>query len=161
MLKILYELKPFFEDTYREISVREYARESKVSPPTASKRLTEFQKEGLVILYKKGIYHYYRANRETYLFLQLTRLYWYSALHHLAENLYSNIAYRRIILFGSLTKAENTKKSDVDLFLDIDERKIDTSLLKKALNRTIELHFASSMKNEQLKKNIEQGIVIR
>jgi len=161
MLKILQELKPFFEDVYREVSVRQYARESRLSPPTASKRLSEFQREGLVILYKKGIYHYYRANRENYLFLQLARLYWYSALYPLTEKVHSVIAFRRIILFGSLSKAENTKKSDVDLFLDIDKRAIDTSSLKNALNRNIEIHFASSMKNEHLKKNIEQGIVIR
>jgi hypothetical protein len=32
-------MKLFFEDCYRDISVREYSRETTISPPTASKIL--------------------------------------------------------------------------------------------------------------------------
>ena len=45
MLKIFNELKPFFEDVYREISVREYAKLTKVSPPTASTILKKYEKD--------------------------------------------------------------------------------------------------------------------
>ena len=49
MLDILNNLGAFFEDCYRRISVREYAKIMNISPPTASKILTEYSKEGILI----------------------------------------------------------------------------------------------------------------
>ena len=46
MLEIVNNLEPFFEDCYRIVSVREYARLIKKSPPTASKLLKGFAQEG-------------------------------------------------------------------------------------------------------------------
>lgn len=162
MLEIFNELKPFFEDVYREISVREYAKEAKISPPTASKRLKEFEKEKLLIGNKKGVYIYFRAKREEQLFRQLSRLYWYCALQPLTEKMSQEISFRRIILFGSLSKAENTSDSDMDLFLGIEERKIDVSNIENAMKRKVQLHFIKSLKNKELMKNITlEGIIIR
>ena len=48
MLNIINNLKPFIEDSYRRINVREYSRLMKISPPTASKTLFELSKEGLL-----------------------------------------------------------------------------------------------------------------
>ena len=161
MLKIFNELTPFFEDVYREISVREYSREVKISPPTASKQLKELEKEGLLLSNEKGIYIYFRANREGFFFQQLARLYWYSLLYPLTASLHENINYKRIILFGSLSKAENTQKSDIDLFIDIEAKKIENIGLKRSLKREIQFHFRNALKNKDLKKNIEQGVIIR
>ncbi len=161
MLKIFNELKPFFEDCYRDISVRQYAGIINISPPTASKTLKELEKENLLISENKGIYIYFRANRENFVFKQLIRIYWYQLLSHLTEEIYELIAYKRIILFGSLTKAENTLKSDLDLYLESESREINTLNIEKKLKRKVQLHFINSMKNENLKKNIEQGVIIR
>ena len=160
MLKIFYDLELFFEDVYREISVREYAREMKISPPTASKLLNELKAEELLVSTDKGVYRYFRAHRDGYVFRELAKLYWYSILHVLTEKIREEIAFRRIVLFGSLAKAENTNESDVDLFLDADERKIDVKHLQKVLGRDVQLHFAQSLRNEHLKKNINKGIVL-
>ena len=48
MLNIINDLDCFFEDCYRRVNVREYARIKGISPPTASKILTNYQKEGLL-----------------------------------------------------------------------------------------------------------------
>ena len=140
MLKIFNELMPFFDDVYMEVSVREYAKEAKISPPTASKLLKEYEREELLISNKKGVYIYFRANREGYIFRQLAKLYWYSLLYPLTKAIYEDIAYKRIILFGSLIKAENTLKSDVDLYLEAEERNINVSNIQKVLKRDIQLH---------------------
>lgn len=161
MLKICNELKPFFNDVFREISVREYAREMKVSPPTASTRLQGFEKEGLLLSRKHGMYLYFRAHRSGYIFPQLAKLYWHGVLFNLTKKLKSDVAFRQIILFGSLAKAENTQKSDIDLYLDAPEREVDVSKIEKTLHRSVQLHFITSMKNPHLKKNIEDGVVIR
>ena len=161
MLKIFNDLKPFFEDVYREISVRQYSKISKISPPTASNSLKNYEIENLLISNKKGIYIYFRANRENYIFGNLAKLYWYSVIYPLTESLHEKILYKRIILFGSLAKAENTMDSDVDLYLDIDEKEIDSSEMQRVLKREIQLHFKKSLKNNHLKENIEEGVTIR
>ena len=48
MLEIFNKLKPFFEDNYKRISVREYARMQNISPPNASQLLNNLEKEGLL-----------------------------------------------------------------------------------------------------------------
>ena len=53
MLKIINDLSPFFEDCYRRINVREYAKIMNISPPTASKLLNEYNQEGIL---KKELY---------------------------------------------------------------------------------------------------------
>lgn len=161
MLEIFNSLEPFFNDTYREISVREYAREMKISPPTASKELKALANEGLLHFHKRGIYFYFRANKEMFLFKQLAKLYWYSVLQPITEKLWEEIAHQRIILFGSLSKAENSLSSDIDLFLNVQERKIDLSLIEKRTQRKVQLHFINELKNKNLKKNIDEGIIIK
>jgi predicted nucleotidyltransferase len=161
MLKIFNTLKPFFEDVFREISVREYAREQKISPPNASKILKDLENEGLLISKNLGRYIFFRANQESPTFKEFAKLYCQTFLKGLTQELYEEIGFRKIILFGSIAKIENTKNSDVDLFLDTDERKINISGLEARLNRPVQLHFKKELKNKLLKENIENGILIR
>jgi len=48
MLKIFNGLRPFIEDCYREIGIREYSRIIKVTPPTASRILKNFESEQIL-----------------------------------------------------------------------------------------------------------------
>lgn len=161
MLKIFNLLKPFCEDAYRQISVREYGRMVKLSPPTASSTLARLEKEGLLISAKEGIYRWYRASREHFLYQGLSRLYWQQELFSLTENFHPQVLYRKIILFGSLSKAENTHNSDVDLYVDVEKKELNTTLLEKKLHRKVQLHFKESLANQHLKQNIEHGVRIR
>jgi predicted nucleotidyltransferase len=158
MLKLFNDLQYFFNDVYREVSVREYAKIINVSPPTASKILQNFEKERILISEKKGIYIYYRVNRGSSLFLGFSKLYWQQILIPLTKEIHKKIYYGDIILFGSLIKVENTKKSDVDLYLDIDKKELDVKNIEKKLKRPIELHFKT--KNKNLMNNINDGMKI-
>ena len=75
MLKIFYLLQPFIENTEREISVREYAKERIVSPPTASKILKAFHTENILIKRKLGVYYFFKANKENFVFDDLSKTY--------------------------------------------------------------------------------------
>ncbi|MDO8661582.1 MAG: nucleotidyltransferase domain-containing protein, partial [Candidatus Woesearchaeota archaeon] len=161
MLKLFNNLHLFFEDVFIEISVRAYAIQTRVSPPTASKILKSLTAQELLIEHRKGIYIYYRANREHYVFQQLARAYWYTLLNSATEQLHNTIAFRTITLFGSLASAENTAESDIDLYVDVESRNIDLSSFQKKFKRPVQLHFKNSLKNPHLKKNIEKGIRIR
>jgi len=160
MLKIFNNLEPFFEDCYREISVREYAKIKKISPPTASTLLKGLEKEGLLISHKLGIYIYFRANREKNLFKDLAVAYWRDRLFFLFEKIHEEVLFRKIVLFGSLAKAENTLKSDVDIFIDVSKRKLDLDFVERKLKRAVQIHFKDALKNKELKESIETGVEI-
>jgi predicted nucleotidyltransferase len=159
MLKIFNELAPFFEDVYREISVREYAKLTKVSPPTASTTLKKYEKEGLLFLQKKGIYYYFRASRNS-IFVDLSRIYWKLKLNPFVSYLLPQAKYGKIILFGSTSKGENMRESDLDIYIDVPKKNINVFEYEKKLGRRIELHFMEEMENESLKINIEKGVFL-
>ena len=161
MLKIFNNLEPFFEDAYRELSVREYGRLRKISPPTASKILKGFAKENLLIRKKQGIYLVFRANNEYHLFRDLAAAYWREKLFHLLEDMHKEVLFKPITLFGSIVKAENTKNSDIDIYIGIPQKKIDTRAIESKLKRKIQIHFSDSAKNENLLENIKKGVIIR
>lgn len=160
MLKIFYKLAPFFEDCYREISIREYSRIVKVSPPTASKELNSFFKEGVLLKEEKRRFIFYNANRNSHLFKDLAVAYWRNELYNLFKDYQEDFLYKNIILFGSIARQENTVDSDVDLFVDMNKKEFDFSRVEKKLNRQIQLHFKDSLKNKYLKRNIDKGVKI-
>src|SRR3989338_4959977 len=109
MLKIFNNLKPFFEDCYRRYSVREYARSFKISPPTASKILKKFNKEGLLKVTKENNYLFFWANKENKVFLTLSRIYWGYKLNEFIE-------YANKILVNPAIILDNVIKTLFSLF---------------------------------------------
>ena len=160
MLDIFNKLGLFFEDCYREVNVREYARIIKVSPPTASTILQRLGKESLLKSRIERKNHLYRANRENPVFIDLSRAYWRQKLTVLTEFLAEEINYKTIILFGSLTKAEATVNSDIDIYVDYEEKPISLDEYEKKLKRRIQLHFRNELGNINLKNNIQQGMAL-
>ena len=163
MLEIINILKPFFEDCYREISVREYSREMKISPPTASKMLKEYEKEGLLNMREERRYILFRANRESKVLMDLSRVYWSTRLKVVVEYLNKELNYPTIILFGSLIKLETKSDSDIDIAIIGSDKEKSLKSFEKNLKREIQiLYFRSfrAIKNEELLKNIINGYVL-
>jgi len=71
MFKELNNLKVFFESPAREFNVRETARILKIAPATASKRLKEFAKKGILKERKERFLNLYKPNFESELYLDL------------------------------------------------------------------------------------------
>lgn len=163
MLKKINILKPFFEDCYRRINIREYARISKISPPTSSKLLETFYKEGLLKKQKEKQYIYYYANKDSKIFVDISRIYWLiksenSGLLSFVENEFISPV---TILFGSLSKAEAKPDSDVDLAIFTPTKKeINLKKYEKKLKRKIQLFVfkkIEDVKNKNLLNNILNG----
>mgnify|MGYP001602117409 FL=1 len=163
MLNIINNLKLFFEDCYRRINVREYSRLSKISPPTASKMLFEFSKEGLLLIEKDRNYVFYYANKNNRLFIDLSRIYWRLKLEKLLNFMNKKLTNPLIILFGSLSKAETKEDSDIDLCVIGHKKELNIKDFEDNLNRKIQLFFFNSLediKNKELANNIINGYVI-
>jgi|SRR3989344_1340679 len=163
MLSIINNIKPFIEDCYRRINVREYSRIMKVSPPTASKILSEFNKEELLLIEKDRNYIFYYANKNNKIFTDLSRIYWKLKLDNLIDFFNKNLINPTIILFGSLSKAETKEDSDIDICIIGHKKELKIKNFEDNLKRNIQLFFFNSIediKNKELANNIINGYIL-
>ena len=164
MLKIINNLSPFFEDCYRWISVREYGRLVKVSPPTASKLLKEFKKAGYLQEKKERKHHFFLLNNEDPEVIDLSRMYWKERLNCLLKSVRERYVDYCAVLFGSLAKGEATPSSDVDIALFSPKKnEINIEQYTKTLKREISIHWfesISDVKNKSLLNNILNGYIL-
>ena len=70
---------------------------------------------------------------------------------------------RCIILFGSFAKAEYDSKSDVDIFVQAKESKIDLTKFEKKIKHKINIFFEENIGNlsSNLLNNIINGVKLR
>lgn len=165
MLKIIDDIKPFIEDNYRRINVREYARIQKVSAPTASKTLFGLHKEGLLKRENDKQFIYYYADKESPLFIDLSRIYWRVSLERagLLTFLEEELLNPVVILFGSLSKAEAKQDSDIDLAVfSTSKKEIPLEKYEKRLKRKIQLMLFQKREDvsTELLNNILNGYII-
>ena len=164
MLSIINSLRVFFEDSYRRVNVREYAKIERISPPTASKLLARYKAEGLLLEERYRNYIFYYANRENPVFKDLSRIYWRHVLRELLDFFGKRLTMPTIILFGSLAKAEVKPDSDIDLAVFALQKEIDTSELERKLGRKVQLFWFTSLKgikSKELANNIINGYALK
>lgn len=165
MLKIINSLYPFIEDCYTEIGVREYSRIMKITPPTASKLLKEFEVEGLLKKRMERGYLLFRANRESSTLKDLSKIYWKQKLKEVIEYINPQLYNPTIVLFGSLIKLETRKDSDVDLAISTNLKKnIDLEKFEKSFKRKIQLfkfESLSKINSKELKMNLLNSYIIQ
>jgi len=164
MLKIINDLKPFFNDCYRRINVREYAKLMQISPPTASKILAYYNAENLLLKGKYKNYLLFHANKDSKIFIDLSRMYWDYRLKDLAAFMEKKLTSPTIILFGSLSKAESKSDSDVDLAVFAHKKDLNIESLEKKIKRKIQIFWFKSLrdiKSLEIANNIINGYILR
>ena len=117
MLNLINNLAPFFEDCYRRINLREYARITKISPPTASKLLNQYHKQVLLNRSEELRHLFFHANAKSKDFIDLSRIYWRRRLKGLIAELEKKLTLPAAVLFGSLAKGEAKIDSDIDIWI--------------------------------------------
>lgn len=158
-------LQEFFFSPRKEFQMREISRNTKISQPSVINHLKALIKENLIIKEKKGIYPAYRANRENESFKIYKKADFILQINQigLVDYIYDSCLPNTIILFGSASKGEDIEESDIDLFIQSPEKKLNLEKYEKLLNKEISLFFKedfSKLSNE-LKNNIINGTVIR
>ncbi|MBI2630568.1 nucleotidyltransferase domain-containing protein [Candidatus Pacearchaeota archaeon] len=164
MLKIINNISVFAENCYRELGIREYSRIMKISPPTSSKILKYYESEGLLKKRKDRNVLLFRANKENPALKDLSRMYWRIKLKELIDKISSDFYNPGIILFGSLSKLEAKKNSDIDLaILSKIEKKPDLKEYEKILKRKVQLFIFKSLSKipEELRESIINGYLIQ
>jgi predicted nucleotidyltransferase len=164
MLKIFNDLEPFFEDNYRRINVREYARIKNISPPTARTLLTNYADENNLLKYEMDRnYLFFYANRENSLFISLLNAYFKQKLENikLIKKLEHEFVDPKIILFGSVSKGEINENSDIDIAIITisNQKEMNLSIEEKSLKRDIQLFVFKGLDKipKELRNNILNG----
>ena len=160
MLKIFNDLEVFFNDNYRQVHVREYAKDLGISPPTASKRLEQYHKEGILQRTIDKRHHLFAAKRKSTLFQSLLQAYWQHKLTAFIQAVDEQHFNPSVVLFGSAVKAELLAKSDLDIAIFSEsKRKINIKSFEKSLGREVQVFQFKTVHDapEQLKKNILNG----
>ncbi|MFT7616302.1 MAG: putative nucleotidyltransferase [Candidatus Woesearchaeota archaeon] len=154
----------FFEDTTIKICVREYARLQKISPPTASTRLHQLSKEGLLSMTQEYGRKFFSFTRSQ-LSIEIQRVYWSIRIKEsgLITALDTKYLYPLIILFGSHCNGSNTRDSDLDLaVVYTSSKEMNLRVYEKKLNRKIDLHIFKTPADipKNLKASIKNGHIL-
>jgi predicted nucleotidyltransferase len=161
-------LKVFFNYPSKEHYLMDISRKIKVAHTSVKNNLDKLVKSGIIIRFidKKGkrSFPLYKVNTESKLFKKYKLINNISSIleSELVELLETKYAPKCIILFGSYSKGEDVEDSDIDLFLECKEEKVNIEKFEKILNRKINLHFKENFNSysKELKNNLINGIIL-
>ena len=160
----------FFEDPIPKgtgFQLREISRKTSIAPPSVKRYLEELEKAGLITKEKHRIQGYpiYYANRNNDYFKLLKKVTMVQNINEsgLLDQINDKCMPDAIILFGSASKGEDLIDSDLDIFIQCKEKKLDLSKYEKQLNRKINPFYAEDFNglSKELRNNIINGIVLK
>lgn len=159
-------LKLFFNGRNTRLHVREVARRSGLTPRGAQNILKSLAKEGLLNNEPTDIVNNYLGNYDNERFIGLKRalnLYsiYSTGLITKLEDFYVNP--KCILLFGSYSRGEDTKESDIDIAIITSIKDVpETSKEEEILKRKISIHLVTDLKQEDTNfiNTLANGIVL-
>ena len=127
--------------------MREYALIRRISPPTASKLLSQYYKEGILRRTRYKNYLLFYANHQSRVFIDLSRMYWRDRLIGLVSALEKKLNNPTIVLFGSLSKGEAKSDSDIDLAIFAQKKDFDYLVFERKIKRKIQVFWFKSVRD--------------
>ncbi|MCK5234432.1 MAG: nucleotidyltransferase domain-containing protein [Candidatus Aenigmarchaeota archaeon] len=162
-------LKVFFDNPNPKgagFQLREIGRATDLAPTSVKKYLEDLLKEDLIIKSKHRIHQYpvYWANRASEKFRSLKKMDMIFNIQNSGLIIYlqEKCMPDTIILFGSASRGEDLKDSDIDLFLLCKETKLNLEPYEQQLKRKINIFYCNNFGtlSEELKNNIINGVVL-
>ncbi|MDD5417998.1 MAG: nucleotidyltransferase domain-containing protein [Candidatus Nanoarchaeia archaeon] len=158
-------LTAFFNEPLKEFGLRELSRKVKLAPKSVKNYLKEFIKQEIIIEKSKDKTPLYNANRDNKEFIFYKKINNQSILRSagLIDYIYDACLPDVMILFGSFSKGEDIKTSDVDIYLQCNDKRINLEKYEKLIERKINLFFSSSFNklSNELKNNILNGVIMK
>ncbi len=152
-------MEVFYENPNKNFTVRDISKITKIPRATVHKKLFELKKQFLVskdnssidsLLFKTKKINYY-----------VEKIVSSGLIDEIVEKLNPSC----VILFGSISKGDSVKESDIDLFVEssVSGKKVELSGFEKKIGHEIQLFVEESVmgmkaKNKNLLSNIINGI---
>lgn len=157
-------LNVFFDDPVKDFQLREISRIIKLHHKSVLIYIKKLLKLDLIKENKKTLYKSYNANtRDEFRRYKKTtnqiKVYESDLINYLEEKIMPNC----LVLFGGYAKGTDVKTSDIDLFVEAKEEKINLTRFEEKLGRKIHLVFEKDIRDlsKELKNNIINGIVLQ
>ena len=157
-------MEQFFDSPRKPFFIRELSRKCRLAQTAVRIHLKALLEEGLLIKDKSGMYSPYKAARASPLFKLLKTQNIVMRMHQsgLIELLEKRLYPGCVILFGSVSRGEDTEESDIDLFVQASQTFLDLRKFEKSLNRAINILYEPKIKelSPELLNNIVNGIIL-
>jgi predicted nucleotidyltransferase len=154
-LLVFEALKFFIENPYDEVYLREFAKKVNVNPNTAQRFLNLFLGEELIKEEKKANLRYFKANLENPVLRHIKKTYSIKKIidsklvDYLKEQGFSSI-----ILYGSVAKGEDDRRSDIDMLCIGNKKKLELSEVYSKLEKEMNVSaFSFAEWKKQKKEN--------
>ncbi len=158
-------LKVFLNNPTESFRLRELSRLSGIAPLSVTNYLKEFEKESLIKKFSKRDVPFYQAMRENEDFIVYKKISIIYELNHsgIVNYLWEKLSPEAIILYGSFSKGESTKDSDIDLFIIGKEKRLDLTSFEKKIEKKVHLMFDANPEKipKELKNNLINGIILK
>ena len=157
-------LQEFFDQPRRNFHMREISRALHLGQPSVIKHLNTLLHENLIIKEKKGLYPTYKAHQENDYFklLKKQNIILRITTSGIIDYINQKIQPNCIVLFGSAARGEDIETSDIDIFIQAQEKTLSLEQYEKNLKRKINPFFESNLKhlNKELLNNLINGQII-
>ncbi|MBD3248802.1 hypothetical protein GF336_02040 [Candidatus Woesearchaeota archaeon] len=154
-------LSEFLKDPQKKHQIRGISKDIKLSTTSVKLHINKLIKAGLIVE-KKDIFKYYIANFDNPKFRFYKKIDTLLKIEdsEILEYLNDILSPNTIILFGSCAKGEDIYGSDLDLYCQAEEKKLDLKKFEKSLGRKIQLFFSEDLNKlpKELRNNIINGI---
>jgi predicted nucleotidyltransferase len=151
-------LKLFYEDLSKQYTVREIARILNESHSSVQHNLKQLKECGIINLENKWIDSF--RNRYFKRDYYIRKILFSGLIEHLEKEL----AASAIILFGSFSKGESIKESDIDIFVECArDKKLDLKKYERKLEHKIELFLRPkiTLLPKNLLNNVVNGVKLK
>ena len=153
----------FYENPTKNYHIREISRITKIPKSTVAKKIKQLIQEN-IIKEQKDVFKSYKSRDPEINYRRKKMLHAINKIHttKVIEHIQQQTNAKCIIIFGSTTTGEYTKESDIDIFINAEEQKINLKKYEEQLNKKIQLFFAKDIKKipENMKNNIANGIIL-
>ncbi len=154
----------FFDDPIKDFQLRQISRMIKLEHKSVLIYLKKLVKLGLIKINTSTLYKSYNSNTENEIFKKYKKIFNQLKISEsgLIEFLDNELMPEVIILFGGYAKGTDVKDSDIDIFIQSKQQKINLDKFEKILKRKIHLVFDKDLKymSKELKNNITNGIIL-
>lgn len=148
---ILKSLEFFIENPYKEIHLREFSRKLKISVNSSQRFLKIFLEEGFVSERRVANLRYFKANLDSIVFRNIKITYSLRKIINSGLIDFFKNKFNHVVLFGSVSKGLDDKKSDVDIVCVGNGKREDLFRFEKRLGSEINLHVFSFFKWKEAK----------
>ncbi|MFT4261705.1 MAG: nucleotidyltransferase domain-containing protein [Candidatus Woesearchaeota archaeon] len=156
-------LRLFLEEPTMHFRFKDIKEKVKISDHHISNWLKKLIEQKIIIKHKK----YYKSNYEHYNYKNIKKIY---ALNNLYKTGFldslCSLEAELIIIFGSYSKSDWHKESDIDIFILGNHRNLDKNKYEKIFRKNIQIFGFETVNeiksiNQGLLENIMKGILVK